>query len=435
MLNKNKSNSSRAWLIALGIFFSSVLLAQEEKEVVFAGLGTLDHISYFQEASNKINSRNEATLDLFVKADLLNKSTLEGSIEYRNDWSNEYRTRLFLNELFIDLFFENIDIRIGQQIVNWGQTDGINPLNNINPIDFTDFFESGNETRPIFATRVKYYFRNAQVDFILSPVFAPSLLTTDRRNRWLNLPDVIPNPADPTRFLNASYQFESAQFEHNIKDDFQIGLKVSNSSKWGDWGFSYYYGYNDVPKYLSTVQQESLDSVSISLSPSYYKWHVAGLDFATSIGPWGLRGELGFFFSENGQAEIKDAPFSQFVIGLDRNIANLFGERNLFIIVQWIQDIIYKDQVIDSNDLNHIFKNTGFLRLEQEISAFAKCTIQTMFDFKHKTLYIQPSFTYEFHQGIKLEVLADLIHAYRTTSFFYNYQNNDRIQFKMKYAF
>jgi len=46
-----------------------------------------------------------------------------------------------LDEAFTALYFPTTDLTIGKQVINWGTADGVNPTNNINPIDISSFTE------------------------------------------------------------------------------------------------------------------------------------------------------------------------------------------------------------------------------------------------------------------------------------------------------
>ena len=427
-------------LLLLTLCFSLINLQShsqtKKNQLKISGFGELDHISYFKSKENKINSRNQSILNLELSKSFKGKSVIKTELEYRNDLSDKARNRLFIDRLYIDLFFDKMDIRIGRQLINWGQTDGFNPLNNINPIDFTDLLDTADDIRSVYALSCNYYLNDVKLNFIVVPVFSPSLLPNDSRSRWLApFPRLLPDSNNPNQFRRASFSIEEPLFKHNFKDELQFGLKASTAIEGYDVAFSYYNGFNDVPKYLQQIQFISNDSIAISLKPEYYRWQVLGFDFATTLGPWGFRGESGLFFSNGTSLIPKDPAFLQSVFGVDRIFSNFIGENNLFMLVQWISDVTLSENKFPNNDINHLFRNSLFVRLENEMGPYSNLNMQLLFDIKSNTLYFRPSFTYEFHDGLNLEVLVDVINTSQKDAFFRPFNRNDRIQIRMKYDF
>ena len=63
---------------------------------------------------------------------------------YRNwvedDFSERYRRTFYrLKEAYTDLGFENFDLKVGNQVVVWGKSDGMPVTDVITPIDLSEF--------------------------------------------------------------------------------------------------------------------------------------------------------------------------------------------------------------------------------------------------------------------------------------------------------
>ena len=418
------------------LFSVSVMQAQDTNlKLAFSGYGELDQIAYFKNEQDKINNRFQSLLSFDLNAALKKKSAFKANLKIRNDLADKSRNRIFLNEFYVDFFTKNVDLRIGKQIINWGQADSYNPLDNFNPRDLSDILDTENEVLPIYGTRLKYYIKDLTFDLVFAPVFTPSILPHPE-SRWTSdLPTFIPNPTSPDFMLKANYTFAEFTPNYTIGKDLQLGLKTSYSFPGWDLGMSYYYGFNDVPKYIPTYGFTNPGEVNIQITPDYYKWHVLGIDFATSIGQFGIRSETGLFVSEKTDFFERDPVFVQAVLGIDRTFVNVFNENNLMVILEWIQEFVIDGDSFVSNDFNHYFQRALFLRLQQDIGNFTQFSLQAVYDFKSQDFYLQPHLSYEISNGFNVTLASDIIISKSREGFFHQYRNNDRVQLKLKYNY
>ncbi|MEM1120846.1 MAG: DUF1302 family protein, partial [Bacteroidota bacterium] len=133
-------------LLALLLFSSVFLEAQQEDtnkiNLSLQGSVELDHISYFNQETGKINHRNEGTFTLKGLLEFDEAARFEMEVESREDLQDDFRRRLFyVRTAFFHLIDRKLDIKIGKQLVNWGAADIYSPINGINPIDYTDFLD------------------------------------------------------------------------------------------------------------------------------------------------------------------------------------------------------------------------------------------------------------------------------------------------------
>ncbi|MEL6864662.1 MAG: DUF1302 family protein [Bacteroidota bacterium] len=427
-------------LLLLPILVLAQDTEESEKKIELSGFGELDHISYFSREDGKINNRNQAILQTQLKAKISANSSLYTTLEIRNDLSDARRNRVFLDESYIDISTKRFDFRLGRQIVNWGEADGLNPTNHFNAVDLSDLLDFEREELSIYGIRTKYYYKDVKFDFVFSPVFVPALLPADSSSRWLpSLPDQVPNPFEPPpATINAQYRFEQANplQNYNFAEDWQLGIRSSFQWPWLDASVSYYKGWNDVPKFSQAINVLNPNLLEISFIPRHYQWQFIGMDFSTATGKFGWRGESALIISDTpreGDVE-KDPVFYHYVVGVDRSFANIIGDNNLFVILQWSHKIIFEGGSFPADDLNHIFQRSLLLRLEQDLGAYAKFHLQAVYDVLYGGLYFQPKLRYAIRDGLNLEALADILGG-KSGSFFHQYRNNDRLQIRLEYSF
>ncbi len=347
----------------------------------------IDHISYLKkEDEKKINSRNQAILQTELRANVNDKTAMYSAIEFRDDQSDPSRNRVYLDEAYIDYSVGNFDFHFGKQIITWGKADGISPTDNITPWDFSDILDTDDERIGVVSLKADYYFGNWSLEGVVVPTFTASILPSQNSRWYPELLNRIPNPYYPvldSKFLQTTYNFLDPILPDENFRSAQIAGKLSSSLYGWDFSLSYYYGYDDLLVYHKS-QPLSNDSVFVRLQLRYFRRKALGCDFSTTFGKWGLLGEVAYFFTAdpNGTNPEIDDPYFQYVMGIDRTFSNLIGDNNLFVLVQWIQEISKYNTVYRPDDLNHIFKKSISGRLEYELGPFGKIILENVYNIK-----------------------------------------------------
>jgi len=95
-----------------------------ERGSIYAGGESFDMASVFSEISLQPSIEKSGAL-------------LKSDLRFRTGYFfNESQTNLQIKELYAGYRYEKIGFSLGNQIVNWGRTDGFNPTNNITPNDY-----------------------------------------------------------------------------------------------------------------------------------------------------------------------------------------------------------------------------------------------------------------------------------------------------------
>ncbi|MBN2000994.1 hypothetical protein JW935_25845 [candidate division KSB1 bacterium] len=235
-----------------------------------------------------------------------------------------------IREAYVDAYIGNIDLRIGQQIVQWGRADGFNPTNNITPQDMLarspdeDDRKLGN-----FLIRSSYYINPFEFEFIWVPQYAPSVLPVELFPfpSWVTLgPDELPDARLKNCLLAG-----------------KIGFRLGRV----DGSLSYVKGYMPLPGINIGPDKEKL--LGVIVMPKPYKMQVFGFDFSTTLGSFGLRGEAAYRHAAKADSVyipfLKSEQFFlfdympnsdlQYVFGMDRSIGNFS------LIVQYIGRYVF----------------------------------------------------------------------------------------------
>jgi hypothetical protein len=213
-------------------------------------------------------------------------------------------TRLQVKELFAGYAGEKLHVRLGNQIVTWGRTDGFNPTNNITPVDY--FFLSADpddQTLPNFMLRMKYRFNAAiELDVIGIPFYSPSVYRFDlfEMGEHVHFQD----------FSHPEKSFENGTCAARLNVELS---KLGFSFSWFR-GFDPYYGFD-----VKTINWSQGYPVVTNAGIPYLK-NTLGADFSMPIGSWITRAELAFNKIDNPDTKMS-IPNSNlsYVVGMERH--------------------------------------------------------------------------------------------------------------------
>jgi hypothetical protein len=432
-----KKMSCGLMLFCLIAGWNYAALSQDSISFHLDGFIEFDHISYYLDKPDGIiNNRNQGLFQLDLGFDYTDKARVFLSTEFREDFSDKSRNRIYPKEYYLDLFFKNLDLRLGKQRFYWGRSDGINVTNNLNPIDLSDFLDTEDEEIGVLSASALYYFRNCKVQGVFVPVFTPAILPGMSSVWFPAYPGEIPNPYIPGQSVYLSYTFVPPGSPEKNLSSAQGALKVDASIRGWDFSASYYSGYSHIPETISTEIPVAADSVKVTVNAIQVPWIVIGADFAKSLGPFGLRGEAAYFITKGAESEEaeSEADFIRFCTGADYIAFPGHSNASLQIIIEWMQELVPSGFQYPVTSLNHLFQEAILARLEYNYRNFLNISFQTIYDIKSTGYYFQPKISYDIIDGLNIILLTDFLGG-NGEGFFSVYSDNDRIQFKIKYFF
>ncbi len=240
---------------------------------------------------------------------------------------NLYESYIKINDFLIN----GLDLTVGKQRISWGSADKLNVVDNLNPLDFANFFtfdpDYSFERRPQNSINFEYYFANDwKLQFIIllqhqvSPLpFGYSYMIKSNENAAFDNINLISTWKSNISELNYGLRFE---------------FNLINT----DFGLTYYQGNFTMPV-LYGIEIGNDKSASF-IFPKYKSF---GIDFSSEILGFGIWGELNYFIPDdvkgflimpvfiNNSYNIIYEKFSllkenflKFVIGFDYNFGNGF---------------------------------------------------------------------------------------------------------------
>ncbi len=435
-----------AGLATFMVFSALVLFARPGwAQTELGGFVEYDNITYFQEGrADKVNGRNQGILQLNLQHEAGSNAALFGSIEIRNDQADPTRDRVYLDEAYIDLYFKALDLRVGKQLHAWGQADGLNPTDNLTAWDWSDLLDTEDEKIGALSARAKFYLGGWTLVGVVAPSLGRSVLPEPDSRWWpdLDLPTTVPNPVYPqigTPALDVTYVDGGTLFPNQGPASSGYALKLAGGSRGWDYSISWFDGFDDLPViHQTTVINTDFTAAEVTWQRRYHRRPAVGTDFATTFNKLGLRGEGAYYLTDDpdGSDPEIDDPYGQYVLGIDYTFRDISPEKDLFVLVQWIREfqIDGQDETYESTDLNHIFQKSLFGKMELSLGTFAKVTAQGVYNLESEDWWVQPGLDWDIADGVRLRVGIDLLGGAGDT-FFGGFEDNRRLQVRLKYAF
>ena len=219
-----------------------------------------------------------------------------------------------LREGYLDLRLGALDLRLGRQIIAWGRADQINPTDNLTPRDFTLLVpEDADQRSGTTGARAIYRVGDVSLTGIVLPTFTPHTIRLEPPPSGSTLREQV--PGDPV--LQGAVKLE------------QTGGRV-------DYSLSYYDGFDLFPDLgIDTVRPNGVDLVL-----RHHRIRVVGADAAAAFGPYTVRGEVAYTFTEHRhQGDQIKSPFLFLVAGADRTLP-----RGWYVNVQYVLRVISEFQ-------------------------------------------------------------------------------------------
>ena len=336
---------------------------------------------------------------------------------------------LRLRELYMDLYFKNFDLRIGQQQIVWGKADGVFITDIVSPLNLTEFLlRDFDEIRTgVFATKLDYYIGNHTIEVIWIPTFTPTEIP-QAGSIWYVQPE-FPAPA--------TFDWSKSQISPSLENS-EFFAKYTALTSAIDFEIMAGYTWDDYPV-MHIEKQIDMSSGSpvltgLNITPEHHRLNLGGGSFSTEIKGIILRGEGAYYNGKYFQIDDPD-PFADgtiekdylhYLVGVDFNIADVK------LSSQFIQQ-----SILDYNDLmsNEKVENTmTFLARMDLMRETLHLELFSYIGLTNQDALIRPKITYDFDDSFSI-LLGSNIFIGETDGRFGQYGDNSMIYTKIKYSF
>jgi hypothetical protein len=405
-------------------FLTNVGDAKENHSLSFSGKIESAFINYYQ-ANHSVNSLQWNELEFYPWLKFTGKDTFSFTTEgiLRKNLNYQGRSYYKAKDAYASISFNSIDVTLGKQIVSWGVTDEINPIDYFKTYDYTDLLRK--EEEGVLALRAIYYLPKANFDFVWVPIFESHRISYDQENPWAGIPNqevsfIINNNHKPARDIGSS----------------QFGLRVGFQREGIDYSFTYIYGIDRFPTFIRMREIGLTESQPlVEISPWYQRIHLLGTDWNKSFSTWNLKGELVYVLTEDSQIE----PYLKTILGIERNFSHLWSNTDLFALVQFIIDQGIEEEKgrgLSQNkiDYNHPFNYATTLNLDIKFSESYGLLVKGIFDIEEGGEILQSELRWKPRDSLVIYMGVDYISGKGGTycGFF---RDNDRFLTGIRFNF
>jgi len=367
-----------------------------------------------------------------------------------HDYSN---LRMHLYECSLLWATNRYEIKLGKQIVRWGKTDQVSPVDNLNPQDLRQFILRDLEARklPIWMLRGRAFVDSVTLEGIYIPWFEPDLVDYFNSD-WATFRQVREDVKDsPLPLALKDYLLNRRVDESEPDRTFsssEFGGRVTISMSGWDVGVSYLYTREDAPFFSSFpiknlhleggYSAESLlraldgaEFVDESIQVKYQRQQIVGAEFETTLGQIGLRGEAAYFdrvsFITNELTSVR-RPVFHYVIGVDYSSPS-----------EWYANLQWSHQIISGSDSQILYFKENDTALLAELNQTFwrgqfKVGIKANYDLTNGSFYLRPEAELKYFKNIELTFGAHIFEG-GNGSLFGFYDHNDQLFLRMKYYF
>ncbi len=378
---------------------------------------------------------------------------------------------LDLDEAYVEIPIGALELRVGKQKISWGQLDEIQPTDNINPEDLTEFFFRPELERKIGVPAVSLagYRGPWTVEGVWAPWYTANRLP-HRRDRWFPPLLIVPSRID-TAFgqvpVRTHYPDVDAPPRTLASSD--AALRVRRFIAGAEVSASVFHGWDKAPTYgahgTATVvptgdpTRPVAPSVDLSIPPSLHRITVVGADLAVPLWLLALRAEAawihGRFFplllgssfgrdprltavvagaaqrvAMSGQPETVRLPIPQpeleresvqYGVGVDLSVNEplsraLVGGEGLagtFLLLQLLETVIFDhgNAPFISDGIEHVI---GFTARRAFRGERLETQVKVAYNPNHGDTYVWPSATYKLTPNLHLLLEARVIAGSRT---------------------
>ncbi|MFQ6607330.1 MAG: DUF1302 family protein [Fidelibacterota bacterium] len=357
------------------------------------------------------------------------------SLDVKNDHLSDHNDlELNLREMYLDLYFDNLDLRIGKQQIVWGEADGLFITDIVNPLDLREFILADFEDIRMAVNSIKAqaYLGDSRLEAVWIPQFVPAKFssTGEAWAFYTMIDEVSLLIPDSLIAINAVI-FPERQLRNS-----EYGWRFSTLVRGVDLKLSYFRTWDDYPIFLQDYELTQLTQapLRVTITPEYGRLTVWGGTFSSTLGSLIIRGESALYQKRNlytssstDEDRVVKKDFLNYMIGAEMTP----GEAS--ISGQFVQEVILDyDTELISDEINTM----GTLFLSQTFwNETVKPEMFVIYNFTKEDYLSQ--FRVKFYplDGVEFILNVDLLGGKKENTLFSQFDDNDNIYLKIKYSF
>jgi len=418
----------------------------------------------------------------------------DGMIRDPKDWNPVESFRLVypgkpfmieLDEAYVRYSRSLLDLKVGIQKVEWGKLDEINPVDNLNPQDFSKYVTFKKIDRKIGIPMIKLDVFPPVVDLTVEAVWVPFFVPYRMPRpgeKWFPPIFYIPGTVDvgipgiPP--VNIHMNVPEPDLPPRTFENSEAALRISKTIRNVDVALSFFHGYDtSTPVFrgegwldvsLTGFPPVLNAEYTVDLLPRFEKVNVYGLELSTAVGSFTIRTEWAYIQNpyqtvsvnlEDVMATVPIPSVEEITRLILENLLKTGQARAVLPLDPDLSlqrdaieggvgvDYLWGDHLFTAQILvNHIRQyDPRLLMNEFDVSVSLACRFSwlddslnadmaALYNFSEESVVLTPEVSYRFTQSLKGTLQFLFIEGPRET-FVGQYTDNDQIMLRGRYSF
>jgi hypothetical protein len=426
--------------------------------------GTLSarHMHFWEKTSNEIQEgldRQSGMFDTLLEADTFlagdawrlstqlwleagnQKNTYAGVVEWLQDMDDR-RRYLDVNELYLSLFLDDMDLLAGRKVLTHGLSTLYSPANRYGAAEGNDPLDP--KAMGSWVAKVDSYHGASTYTLEILPVPQQSK-TPDATSRWLaggddflfrNLPSLGTNSTVGGLLGGNSTEIAETRIEEDVPEinDGNVSYIGQFKTVYRGWDLFLlgYHGLNPYP----VLQQKSDGDRPVFIKKTVHVGNVAG-GFSTTFGKWELHGEALYSYAYKNMDDI----YLDYVGGFTYTIEDLARKIGLDTIRvtaeyagEWIQVRQSAGEYIESSEQVRPGKNDILGLFDFKVNEDLSLKVAVDFERSDDGQFERYQASYKLSPETTLSVAFDHFSG-DDDSYFGRWERNNRMIWKIEHAF
>lgn len=312
-----------------------------------------------------------------------------------------------IREAYVDIYLENMDLRIGKQQIIWGKADGAFITDVVSPKDLTEFLLPEFEEIRIGITAVKaeIFLGNSSLELIGVPVFTANKM-----------------PAIDSIWNTTEFDFSGSGDSVELKlTNSELFARYSLFTSFVDFELMGGYMWDDEPTLTPAPPTQPL--------LDHKRLRVVGGSFSSLLGDFVIRGEGALYTGKYFQVTPPEAPvekqYISYLAGID------LRQNGWYLSTQFIQKYIldYNDEIVQ----DHINSTMTFVVSKDVLRETLHFEVFTYVEFNNLNALIRPKVAYDLTDGLEISLGSNIFAGEQGT--FGQFNSNNMIYTKLKFSF
>ncbi|MBN2856859.1 MAG: hypothetical protein JXN63_00510 [Candidatus Delongbacteria bacterium] len=365
--------------------------------------------------------QNTFSLDFRKRADRIGFLVSPYLKHYMND-----SLELNLKEAYMDMYFDNFDLRIGKQQIIYGKADGIFITDVVSPKDLSEFIlPEFDEIRiGITSAKLSYYKGNGIFELTWVPVFTSNTLP-DASSIW--------RPASPDFSVAPVFDYSGTDVEKEIENG-EVFLRYSAMGSKIDYEIvaGHFFSDDPVMNVYKEINPGTGQITAITIEPEHPRLSMGGGSFSLPVAGFVWRSEGAYYSGKMFQTKdpeeknsLTEKDFLHYMTGLDYSLFDTT------LSTQFVQEAILDyDSFIEKDEFTStltFLAKKDFLREKLWLELFG------YYGINEEDMLLRPKISYSFADGFDIITGANLF--FGETGSFGQFDDNDMVYAKIKYSF